>query len=201
MPLGPQEAFSRQLIQRTTLHRLRYELSKPVRVRECKNVICNYPNHKTKQRNKKEVIKLKIIILGLPGAGKGTQAKFISNKFAVPHISTGDLFRRAEQEQTDLGLLAREYMKKGELVPDEITVKIALNRLEELDLNKGFLLDGFPRNLDQAIALNDYLDSKSTEIDVVIYIELNEDLLIKRLTGRRVCIECGSAYHLINKPA
>jgi adenylate kinase len=144
---------------------------------------------------------MKVILLGLPGSGKGTQAKVIIERLGIPHISTGDLFRKAYQDKTELGILANEYMSKGELVPNEVTIGIALNRLEESDCSEGFLLDGFPRNIEQAAALKDYLNNKSMEIDCVIYIDVNEGLLIERLTGRRVCKDCGATYHILNNPS
>jgi adenylate kinase len=143
---------------------------------------------------------MNIILLGLPGAGKGTQAKLIVDNLSIPHISTGDLFRKAEQEGTTLGLLAQEYMSKGELVPDDVTIGIALSRLGEADCQRGFLLDGFPRSLAQAEALDAYLQSNSKHIDHVIYVKIDENLLFERLTGRRVCMNCGAAYHLRYNP-
>ena len=144
---------------------------------------------------------MNVIILGLPGAGKGTQANVIVESLGIPHISTGDLFRQAYQDKTELGTLAKEYMNKGELVPNEVTIGIAINRLEEPDCASGFLLDGFPRNIEQAIALRDYLNNKARKIYNVIYIEVDEGLLFDRLTGRRVCIECASTYHVLNNPS
>ncbi|WP_282943393.1 adenylate kinase [Paenibacillus sp. RC67] len=143
---------------------------------------------------------MNVILLGLPGAGKGTQAKIIVESQNIPHISTGDLFRKAVQDQTKLGLSAQEYMSKGVLVPDDITIGIALNRLEQTDCKRGFLLDGFPRNVEQAVALRKYLSSKSSIIDYVIYVEVSDELLLDRLTGRRVCSGCGETYHILNHP-
>lgn len=143
---------------------------------------------------------MNVIMLGLPGAGKGTQAKFIAESQRIPHISTGDLFRQAYQDQTKLGILAKEYMSKGGLVPDDVTIGIALNRLEQADCEHGFLLDGFPRNFAQAISLREFLINKSSSVDHVIYVEVNEDVLVERLTGRRVCSKCGETYHIINNP-
>jgi adenylate kinase len=149
---------------------------------------------------REEVISMNVILLGLPGAGKGTQAKVIIESQRIPHISTGDLFRRASRDKTELGLLANEYMNKGELVPDEVTIGIALDRLDQADCKNGFLLDGFPRNIVQAQALEDYLYSGSKKIDHVIYVEVDEQILLDRLTGRRVCTGCGETYHLQSKP-
>lgn len=143
---------------------------------------------------------MNIILLGLPGSGKGTQSEFISNKQNIPHISTGSLFRKADQDGTELGLVARQYTAKGELVPDEITIGIALERLDQDDCSQGFLLDGFPRNLAQAEALNQYAAARNKMIDHVIYIETDEALLLERLIGRRVCPACGKTFHLMNHP-
>jgi len=143
---------------------------------------------------------MRVILLGLPGAGKGTQAKVIIESLGIPHISTGDLFRKAYQDGTELGILAKQYMNKGELVPDEVTIGITLNRLEAPDCSAGFLLDGFPRNARQAAALSDYLSHESKSIDHVLYVEVHENLLLQRLTGRRVCSKCGHTYHIENNP-
>jgi adenylate kinase len=143
---------------------------------------------------------MNIILLGLPGAGKGTQAKSIVDNCQIPHISTGDLFRKAYQAQTELGLLANAYMSKGELVPNEVTIGIAHRRLEDADCSEGFLLDGFPRNLVQADALEHYLTSRAKNIDHVIYVEVDMNLLLSRLTGRRVCSSCGETFHLASQP-
>lgn len=143
---------------------------------------------------------MKIILLGLPGAGKGTQAKAITESLHIPHISTGELFRLALKHKTELGLLAEDYMSKGELVPDEVTIKMALQRLDNPDCSNGFLLDGFPRNVEQATALEKHLDSKAKKIDRVIYVEVDESILLKRLTGRRVCPNCGETFHIVSNP-
>jgi adenylate kinase len=143
---------------------------------------------------------MNIVLLGLPGAGKGTQAKVITESQRIPHISTGDLFRKAYKEKTQLGKLANDYMSKGELVPDEVTIGIALQRLNQPDCRKGFLLDGFPRNIVQAQGLEKYLDSESKKIDHAIYVVVDENLLLGRLTGRRVCIGCGETFHLVSNP-
>ncbi|TNJ66436.1 adenylate kinase [Paenibacillus hemerocallicola] len=144
---------------------------------------------------------MNVILLGLPGAGKGTQAKSITDHLHVPHISTGDLFRKALKDQTELGLLAKEYMSKGELVPDAVTIGLALQRLNHTDSDRGFLLDGFPRNVVQADALEQYLKSQARHVDHVIYVEVDESILLDRLTGRRVCSGCGASFHMIHNPS
>lgn len=143
---------------------------------------------------------MNIILLGLPGAGKGTQAKLIREHLRIPHISTGEILRQAAEAQTKLGLLAKGYMSKGELVPDEITIGIATNRLRDADCQQGFLLDGFPRNLMQAQALRGFMIAASKAIDHVIYVEVKEELLMERLTGRRTCAGCGATYHIVYQP-
>ncbi|XEC94483.1 adenylate kinase [Paenibacillus tarimensis] len=142
---------------------------------------------------------MNIILLGLPGAGKGTQAKVIAEIQSIPHISTGDIFRKAYKDKTELGLLANDYMSKGELVPDEVTIGNAIQRLGNSDCDNGFLLDGFPRNIMQAQALEKYLETEERTIDYVIYIEVDEKILVERLTGRRVCPGCGETFHLESK--
>lgn len=143
---------------------------------------------------------MNIILMGLPGAGKGTQASEIVKKFPIPHISTGDMFRKAIKDETDLGKEAKSYMDRGELVPDEVTVGIVKERISEDDAKKGFLLDGFPRTIDQAEALNDIMSELSRNIDAVINIEVPEEELMNRLTGRRICEKCGTTYHLVFNP-
>lgn len=145
---------------------------------------------------------MRIILLGPPGAGKGTQAKNIIDKYNIPHISTGDIFRKNIKEKTDLGLKAKEFIDKGELVPDEVTVAIVEDRIREEDCREGFLLDGFPRTVNQADALKRVLDKMGTRIDRVINIDVPKQPLISRLTGRRVCPSCGASYHVdFNPPA
>lgn len=134
---------------------------------------------------------MNIILLGAPGAGKGTQATRISDKFGMPHISTGDIFRANIKNQTEIGVLAKSYIDKGQLVPDEVTCKIVENRLQEEDCKNGYLLDGFPRNVSQAEALE-----KFTKIDAVVNINIDFSLLMARLCGRRVCKNCGESYHV-----
>ncbi|CAL28620.1 adenylate kinase [Staphylococcus carnosus] len=143
---------------------------------------------------------MNIILMGLPGAGKGTQASEIVKKFPIPHISTGDMFRKAIKDQTELGKEAKSYMDRGELVPDEVTVGIVKERLSEDDAKKGFLLDGFPRTLEQAEALSKIMKELDRKIDAVINIEVPEEELMNRLTGRRICEVCGTTYHLVFNP-
>jgi len=140
---------------------------------------------------------MKIILMGGPGAGKGTQANPLVEKFHFPHISTGDMFRAAIKEGTALGLKAKSYMDAGGLVPDEVTIGIVEERLALPDCADGFLLDGFPRTLAQGSALADILDRLGMKLDGVINIEVDEEVLIPRLTGRRVCRKCGASYHMI----
>ena len=143
---------------------------------------------------------MNIILMGLPGAGKGTQASEIVNKFPIPHISTGDMFRKAIKDETDLGKEAKSYMDRGELVPDEVTVGIVKERISEDDAKKSFLLDGFPRTIEQAEALNNIMSELDRNIDAVINIEVPEEELMNRLTGRRICEKCGTTYHLVFNP-
>lgn len=141
-----------------------------------------------------------IILMGLPGAGKGTQAERIVEEFNIPHISTGDMFRAAVKNETPLGLEAKSYMDKGLLVPDEVVIGIVRERLTEDDCAKGFLLDGFPRTVPQAEALTSTLKELGREIDHVININVRRDLLIDRLTGRWICPVCGASYHTLFNP-
>lgn len=141
------------------------------------------------------------ILVGLPGAGKGTQAVNLVDKYQIPHISTGDMFRAALKNETPLGLEAKKYMDRGELVPDEVTIGIVRERLQEDDCQKGFLLDGFPRTTPQAKALDGILESLNLSLDGVISIEVPEEELLKRLSGRRVCKSCGATFHVIYNPS
>ena len=143
---------------------------------------------------------MKIIMLGAPGAGKGTQAKQIAAKYEIPHISTGDIFRENIKKGTELGKKAQEYMNRGELVPDDLVIEIATTRLLEDDCKNGFLLDGFPRTVYQAEKLDEFLQSHDSKIDNVIDIAVGKDELIERLTGRRVCKSCGASFHVVNIP-
>lgn len=138
---------------------------------------------------------MKIILLGPPGAGKGTQAANIVKEYKIPHISTGDIFRKNLKEGTPLGLKAKEYMDKGLLVPDELVVDLVKDRLTEYDCKEGFMLDGFPRTVYQAEALEDELEKLSMTLDAVINIQVDPEILLKRLTGRRICKSCGTTYH------
>lgn len=141
-----------------------------------------------------------ILLMGPPGAGKGTQAEYLVNAFDIPHISTGDMFRKAQQEGTALGLEAKRYMEAGELVPDEVTIGIVRERLSEDDCRRGFLLDGFPRTVPQADALTAILDDLAMPLDAVLNIVVPDEKLVARLTGRRICRQCGATYHTIFNP-
>ncbi|GAX89300.1 adenylate kinase [Effusibacillus lacus] len=143
---------------------------------------------------------MQVIFMGLPGAGKGTQAERIVEQFGIPHISTGDIFRAAMSQGTPLGLKAKEYVDKGQLVPDDVTIGIVRERLSQPDTEKGFLLDGFPRTVPQAEALDQALVEMGRKIDVVIHLKVDRELLLDRLTGRRICKSCGSTYHVIFNP-
>lgn len=143
---------------------------------------------------------MNLVLMGLPGAGKGTQAEQIVDKYHIPHISTGDMFRAAIKDNTELGLQAKSFMDKGELVPDEVTVGIVRERLLKDDCKNGFLLDGFPRTVAQAEALESILTDMNRKIDYVINIQVPEEILVERLTGRRICKSCGATYHLVFNP-
>jgi adenylate kinase len=143
---------------------------------------------------------MNLVLMGLPGAGKGTQAERIVENYEIPHISTGDMFRAAIKEGTQLGLEAKSYIDKGELVPDEVTIGIVRERLSKADCEKGFLLDGFPRTVAQAEALEQMLEGLNRKIDHVINIDVDQSILMDRLTGRRICKECGATYHLVFNP-
>ena len=144
----------------------------------------------------------KLLIMGPPGAGKGTQAANIVSKYGVCHISTGDMFRSAIKNGTEMGKLAQKYIENGELVPDSVTVGIVKERLSQQDiLEKGFLLDGFPRNLDQAHSLDTILEELGYNLDAVINVSVLDEILINRIIGRRICRQCGATYHIeFNKP-
>ena len=143
---------------------------------------------------------MNIVLMGLPGAGKGTQAEKIVEKYAIPHISTGDMFRAAIKEGTELGLKAKAFMDEGKLVPDEVTIGIVRERLSQADCEKGFLLDGFPRTVPQAEALDSILEELGRPIEHTINIDVQKDELVARLSGRRICKVCGASYHLIFNP-
>ena len=137
-----------------------------------------------------------LVLMGLPGAGKGTQAERIVDKYHIPHISTGDMFRAAIKEGTELGVKAKSFMDKGELVPDEVTIGIVRERLSKKDCEDGFLLDGFPRTVPQAESLEAILTDLNKQIDFCVNIQVDKDILMERLTGRRICKNCGATYHL-----
>ena len=138
--------------------------------------------------------------MGLPGAGKGTQAEKIVEKYNIPHISTGDMFRAAIKDGTELGMQAKSFMDQGALVPDEVTIGIVRERLSKDDCQKGFLLDGFPRTVAQAEALETILSDLDRQINYVINVDVDKDILMGRLTGRRICKSCGATYHLVFNP-
>lgn len=144
---------------------------------------------------------MKLLIMGRPGAGKGTQAVNIKEYWGIPHISTGDMFRAAMKEGTELGLLAKSYMDKGALVPDEVTIGIVKERLLKDDCKTGFLLDGFPRTVSQAEALDDFMKEQGIALDAVLDVNVDASILIRRIVGRRLCKTCGATYHIeFNKP-
>jgi adenylate kinase len=141
-----------------------------------------------------------VVMLGAPGAGKGTQADILSEELNLPHIASGDLFRQALEKRTEVGILAKSYMDKGELVPDEITIRMILERMDQPDCASGCLFDGFPRTSQQAEALDQALEERGRTIDKAIYIEVPDDELVKRLSGRRLCRNCQTPYHITNAP-
>lgn len=143
---------------------------------------------------------LNLLIMGPPGAGKGTQAEMLVKELNITHISTGDMFRAAIKEGTEMGKKAKEYMDKGQLVPDEVVVGMVKDRLSQPDCKNGFLLDGFPRTVAQAEALDATLKEMGIKLDGVINIEVPREKLVARLTGRRVCKSCGSSYHVVFNP-
>ncbi|MGN1332925.1 MAG: adenylate kinase [Lachnospiraceae bacterium] len=143
---------------------------------------------------------MKIIMLGAPGAGKGTQAKLIADKYNLPHISTGDIFRANIKEGTALGMEAKKYMDQGLLVPDELTVKILLDRVAKEDCKNGYVLDGFPRTIPQAEVLDKALAELGESVDFAINVEVPDENIIKRMGGRRACLSCGATYHLEHIP-
>lgn len=139
---------------------------------------------------------MKLLIMGRPGAGKGTQAVNIKDYYNIPHISTGDMFRAAIKNQTKLGLLAKSYMDQGALVPDEVTIGIVEERLLEDDCKNGFLLDGFPRTIAQAEALDKFLNANNVNLDAVLDVNVPAEILVRRMVGRRVCKGCGATFHV-----
>lgn len=143
---------------------------------------------------------MRLILLGPPGAGKGTQAKRVIEEFDIPHISTGDIFRKNIKEKTELGQKVEGLLAEGKLVPDELTIEIVWDRLDQEDCKNGFLLDGFPRTIPQAEALDEGLAKRGLKLDRVLNIDVDKDSLVKRLSGRRVCPNCGVSYHIDNNP-
>lgn len=139
---------------------------------------------------------MKIIMLGAPGAGKGTQAKMIAEKYGIPHVSTGDIFRANIKNGTQLGMEAKQYMDKGLLVPDELTVKILLDRVANEDCRNGYVLDGFPRTIPQAQVLDKALEELKDGIDYAIDVDVPDENIVKRMSGRRACLSCGATYHI-----
>ena len=143
---------------------------------------------------------MKIIMLGAPGAGKGTQAKMIADKYGVPHISTGDIFRANIKNGTELGMEAKKYMDQGLLVPDELTVGILLDRVAQDDCKNGYVLDGFPRTIPQAEVLDSELTKLGDHIDYAINVDVPDENIVKRMSGRRACLTCGATYHIEHVP-
>ena len=144
---------------------------------------------------------MKIIMLGAPGAGKGTQAKKLAAKYSVPHVSTGDIFRANIKEGTELGRKAKEYMDKGALVPDNITIGMLIDRVHEEDCKKGFVLDGYPRTTAQAQSLDEVLKKLDESIDFALNIEVPDEIIVRRISGRRACPDCGASYHVEFSPS
>lgn len=145
---------------------------------------------------------MRLLIMGAPGAGKGTQAALIKEEYKIAHISTGDMFRKAIGEKTPMGVVAASYIDKGNLVPDDVTVALVKERLSEADCKNGFLLDGFPRTYEQAVALDEILKDLGIKLDAVLNISVADEYLVERITGRRVCSKCGASYHIkAHKPA
>ena len=143
---------------------------------------------------------MKIIMLGAPGAGKGTQAKMIAEKCGIPHISTGDTFRANIKNGTELGAKAKEYMDKGLLVPDELVCDLVVDRIQQADCEKGYILDGFPRTIPQAEALENALNAIEQKLDYAIDIDVPDENIINRMSGRRACVGCGATYHVLFNP-
>ena len=143
---------------------------------------------------------MKIIMLGAPGAGKGTQAKQIAAKYSIPHISTGDIFRANIKNGTELGKKAKEYMDQGALVPDELTCDLVMDRISQPDAANGFVLDGFPRTIPQAEALDKALTAAGQSMDYAIYVDVPDENIVNRMSGRRACLKCGATYHIVSIP-
>lgn len=143
---------------------------------------------------------MKIVMLGAPGAGKGTQAKMIAEKYGIPHVSTGDIFRANIKNKTELGAEAKKYMDQGLLVPDELTVKILLDRVARADCRNGYVLDGFPRTIPQAEVLDQALEKIGDQIDFAVNVSVPDENIVKRMSGRRACVGCGATYHIEHIP-
>ena len=143
---------------------------------------------------------MKLIMLGAPGAGKGSQAKVLSDKYGIPHISTGDIFRANIKEGTELGKKAKEYMDQGLLVPDELVCDLVVDRIKQDDCKKGFILDGFPRTIPQAKSLDAALEQINEAMDYAVDLEVDDEVIVQRMGGRRACLECGATYHVVNMP-
>lgn len=143
---------------------------------------------------------MKIIMLGAPGAGKGTQAKMIADKYQIPHISTGDIFRANIKNGTELGKKAKTYMDQGLLVPDELVVDLVVDRVQQEDCEKGYVLDGFPRTIPQAESLDAALEKLEESIDYAINVEVPDENIVRRMSGRRACVQCGATYHIVHIP-
>lgn len=143
---------------------------------------------------------MKIIMLGAPGAGKGTQAKKISAKYEIPHISTGDIFRANIKNGTELGKKAKSFMDQGLLVPDELTVDLVMDRIQKEDCKNGYILDGFPRTIPQAEALEQALKALGEKLDYAIEVDVPDENIVKRMSGRRACVHCGATYHIVHAP-
>jgi adenylate kinases len=139
-------------------------------------------------------------MLGAPGAGKGTQAKMLADKYDIPHISTGDIFRANIKNGTELGTKAKEYMDKGLLVPDELTCDLVVDRIKQDDCAKGYILDGFPRTIPQAECLDNALNAMNDKIDYAVNVDVPDENIIKRMSGRRACVGCGATYHIVYNP-
>lgn len=144
---------------------------------------------------------MKIIMLGAPGAGKGTQAKKIAEKYQIPHVSTGDIFRSNIKEGTQLGRKAKEYMDQGALVPDELTIGMLMDRIQQEDCSNGYVLDGFPRTIPQAESLQKAITEMGQKIDFAINVDVPDENIINRMSGRRACISCGATYHIVYNPS
>ena len=143
---------------------------------------------------------MKIIMLGAPGAGKGTQAKMIAEKYGIPHISTGDIFRANIKNGTELGKKAKTFMDAGQLVPDELTLDLIMDRFKNDDCKNGYVLDGFPRTIPQAEALDEALKAEGEKIDYAIDVDVPDENIVRRMGGRRACVNCGATYHIVYKP-